>query len=102
MLNKSELREKMESRKAHFTPMQEKVLEVIVLYVTIAAQEQQYAVILPESLLFEDIKHMLWVILCMDSFMADIITYLKDLGYSVSMKNNNGGPDSFYLSIMWD
>ena len=77
MLNKSELREKMESRKAHFTPMQEKVLEVIVLYVTIASQEQQYAVILPESLLFEDIKHMLWVILCMDSFMADPNSKLK-------------------------
>ena len=101
MLNKAELREKMESRKAHFTPMQEKVLEVIVLYVTLAAQEQQCAVILPESLLFEDIKHMMWIILCMESFMEDIIAYLKELGYTVSIKNDNRGPNSFYLSIMW-
>ena len=102
MISKANLLQEMEKKKSYLTPMQESVITVIDNYVKLAAQEQQHAVILPESLLFEDVKHLLWMITDTELFMQDIVTYVTSLGYFVKVRNeNNSTQNRFYLAVMW-
>ena len=102
MISKANLLLEMEKKKSYLTPMQESVIAVIDTYVKLSAQEQQHAVILPESLLFEDVKHLLWMITDVEIFMQDIVTYITSLGYFVKVRNeNNSTINRFYLAVMW-
>ena len=102
MISKANLLQEMEKKKSYLTPMQESVIAVIDTYVKLSAQEQQHAVILPESLLFEDVKHLLWMITDVEIFMQDIVTYVTSLGYFVKVRNeNNSTLNRFYLAVMW-
>ena len=102
MISKANILLEMEKKKSYLTPMQESVIAVIDTYIKLAAQAQQHAVMLPETLLFEDVKHLLWMITDTELSMQDIVAYITSMGYLVKVRNeNNSTQNRFYLAVMW-